>query len=194
MYLIASNRVYYYMSTIVMGLDPSIRSTGICIWDGEKHIYKLITSKATKKLQSIFPCNMVIHKDQKGLTGMEKELIKTYNVEQVLYEVFDILDEFKPEVLVMEGIAFGASGTIDQLAGLNYAIRFEARKRGIQVLIIPPTSLKHHTTGHGQSTKEVMIHLWHTLDPSMKAIKVDDLADAFHLCEYGIAYIDSIND
>ena len=57
--------------------------------------------------------------------------------------------------MAIEAIAFSANGSIDQLAGVNYAMRLAALGRGIEVRVINPTTLKLKVTGNGRATKDV---------------------------------------
>ena len=61
----------------------------------------------------------------------------------------------------IESIALSASGTIDQLSGLNYGIRYLLLKKyGLlpeNLGLITPTTLKKNSVGSGKAEKEVMV-------------------------------------
>lgn len=181
----------------VLGIDPSIRSTGLCIWRtnelGEStNDYFLITSKITKKMASIDDPHICIQsytsKDVKNLTSIGKEQSKTYNVKMISAYINNILMSFHPDYIVMEAIAYAANGTIDQLAGLNYVIRMSAMTLNIPIYIIPPTTIKMESVGNGQATKEIMIDTWQKLETKLNKdifnIKCDDLADAYFMAHF----------
>lgn len=178
---------------IIIGIDPSMRSTGMCIWDGNKHKYYLIAASPTKKLQNFsHPALRVVAYTPtpvKDRTSIGKEWAKTDNVETVVSAVRDILLIYKPEYVVVEAVAYGASGRIDELAGLNYAIRLVARGLDIPVYAVTPTSNKMHFSGNGQATKDIMVESWKACDPVAHELcnigkGPDDLADAYALCHY----------
>ena len=178
---------------IIVGIDPSMRSTGICIWDGYEHKYCLVAANPTKKLQKFSHRNLKVigytPTPVKDRTSIGKEWAKTDNVESVVSVIEKILLIYKPERVVVEAIAYGASGRIDELAGLNYAIRLVARKLGIPVYAVTPTSNKMHFAGNGQATKDIMVASWKACDPVAQALcdigkGPDDLADAYALCHY----------
>lgn len=178
------------MKNIVMGIDQSTNSTGICINDNDSNIYYLITSHATKKMKSIDVPFLNIIEYQKtpqtNLNSVQKEYVKGHNVWEISKIIGDIIDKHQPNIIITEAIAFQASGTIDQLAGLSYAIRMEAYKRNIPCLVIPPTSIKLQCVGSGTATKDLMIKTWEMLDDRFVniPIKKDDLADAYHMAHF----------
>lgn len=179
--------------TVLIGIDPSMRSTGICIWTGEEHKYYLIAAKPTKKLLKfkhqnlkVIPYNPV---EVKNKTAIGKENAKTDNVATVCHLIEKILYIYKPSRVTVEAIAYGANGRIDELAGLNYCIRLIAKKLDIPVYAVSPTTNKMEFTGNGQATKEMMVTSWQACDP--RAVELcdigkgpDDLADAYALCHF----------
>lgn len=173
---------------VKMGIDPSIQSTGICINEDGTNKYFLIASKPTKKLLatkherlSVIP---YAYRAQTNMNSWQREDAKARNVQHIAEEIRKLICQYQPEVIVMEAVAFQASGTIDMLAGLNYAIRLVAFEYNIPIYVLPPTTIKSKAVGNGQATKDMMIHMWNLLDPEMKDIqaKVDDLADAYFMC------------
>lgn len=175
----------------IIGIDPSIRSTGVCVWDMEedKHIYYLITAHATKKLLNRKELHILQyeHETQTGLTSIGKEIAKTKNVRNVVDRVESIIYYYRPEYIVMEAVAFAANGTIDALAGINYGIRMSADIINIPIYVIPPTTIKMESVGNGQATKEMMIETWLKLEPYMeplRTLKCDDLADAYFMAHF----------
>lgn len=182
------------MYTNIIGIDPSISSTGICITnESGSNRYVLIPARPTKKLMDTnipgldtFPYD---YKPQTGLTGIEKEIVKSHNVSCIGSIVDHMLCIYKPAYVVIEAVAFQANGTIDQLAGLNYLIRHLAWARNIPIYPVSPSAIKKAMVGDGGATKETMIRAWTSLDPLGKEIserikKCDDLADAFHMAHF----------
>ena len=74
---------------IVIGIDPSINSTGICIKRDDKILYYIIPSKMTKKMKvfdnkyiKILPYDK---HDVSGQDYMNKEVSKTYNIYNIIH-------------------------------------------------------------------------------------------------------------
>lgn len=141
----------------------------------------------------------------------QKEISKSLNVSNIL----DIIDQniFRPIFnknknniinVNIESIALSASGTIDQLSGLNYGIRYLLLKKyGLlpeTLGLITPTTLKKNSVGSGKAEKDIMVSSFKTLlskDQKNKNNKkllenieyfennlkwsIDDLADAYFL-------------
>ncbi len=177
---------------IIIGIDPSMRSTGVCVWTGSKHMYYLISSGATKKLQAFkhpdFKLLTYNPMPVKGRTSIGKEHSITYNIKCILDWTGSILDIYKPDMVVIEACAFAASGRVADLSGLNHCIRQLCLQRDIPVYCVPPTTNKLAFTGNGQATKEMMIESWKACDPISREfddiIKSDDIADAFSLAHF----------
>ena len=102
----------------------------------------------------------------------------------------------------IESIALSATGTIDQLSGLNYGIRYLLLKKyGLlpeNLGLITPTTLKKNSVGSGKAEKEVMVSSFKILfrdnNKNNKKLledleyfennlkwSIDDLADAYFL-------------
>lgn len=177
---------------IIMGLDPSMRSTGVCVWDGSEYKYFIVAANPTKKLLKFthpaFSVLAYTPESVKDRTSIGKEWAITENIASVCGMVEKILLIYKPEYVVMEACAFAAGGRVADLSGLNHVLRQTIRKMGIPVYAVPPTSNKLEFTGNGQATKDMMVEAWKACDyvanELLGAGKVDDLADAFALCRF----------
>lgn len=148
-----------------------------------------------------------------------KEISKSLNVSNIL----DIIDKnilspifnkykksgnnLKSLIVNIESIALSASGTIDQLSGLNYGIRYLLLKKyGLPIEnlgLITPTTLKKNSVGSGKAEKDIMVSsfklllskdknnknnknnkkLLENIEYFEKQLKwsIDDLADAYFL-------------
>lgn len=175
-----------------MGIDPSIRSTGICVWDGAGYKYFVVVANPTKKLLKFehpaFGVLAYTPESVKGKTSIGKEWAIADNIASVCGMVEKILLIYKPEYVVMEACAFAAGGRVADLSGLNHCLRQEVRRHGIPIYVVPPTSNKLEFAGNGQATKEMMVEAWKACDPVANELlgagKIDDLADAFALCRF----------
>jgi Holliday junction resolvasome RuvABC endonuclease subunit len=190
------------MISKILGIDQSINSTGICLYTSvyddcnilreENYEYWIIASKLTKKQEAFqHPRIHILHYDkQTGSDYETKEIAKTNNIYNICDIIHDIITEYKPDRLCMEGISYGSTGgaSVIDLAGLNYCIRATALTTGTGFRIASPMSLKKFATGNGGASKEEMVWAWKQCDRNISDIsdiKIDDLADAFFLAKYG---------
>lgn len=181
------------MDNVIIGIDPSINSTGICVVCGDTCKYYMIVSKMTKKMTQfksqfvkIFPYEKNIAKD---LEYKDKEISKTNNIYQICNIIDRIVEIYRPSMVLMEGISYGSTqgAALVDLAGLNYAIRMVLKKYNIPFEIIPPTSVKKFAVSIGNAEKDIIIDAWKRLDPkisNIKDIKIDDLADSYFIAHY----------
>ena len=179
----------------VIGIDPSINSTGICINLNDSYIYYLVTSKMTKKMMQFKHDKVEIlrydKQDTKDREYSDKELIKSINFYNLLKQIEMIIDKYHPSNVIMEGISYGSvsGSSLADLAGLNYIIRLLLVRKGVPFTIVSPTSLKKFVCANGQAEKDVIIESWKKMDVEISKItdiKIDDLADAFFLCNYTV--------
>ena len=179
--------------TKIIGIDPSINSTGICVWDGVTNKYYNIVSKMTKKLQA-FESNHIrilsYNKSEiKDKEYSDKEMAKTTNIYYICRHIQNLLTIYRPDMVIMEGVSYGSVGSaaLVDLSGLNFAIRMILAEMNIPFQIVPPTAVKKFATGNGQAEKDIIINAWKRLDNNIlniKDIKVDDLADSYFLAHY----------
>ena len=181
---------------IVMGIDPSINCTGVCVYDdvNETHYYYMIVAKMTKKMQQfeneyvkIISYNKQEYSKDDYIT---KEFKKSMNVHSICYYIRDIIQHHEPDLIQMEGISYGSKGSsaLADLAGLNFAIRMTILDESeLQFNILAPTTVKKFAVGNGSVEKDVMIESWKKIDKNIaniKDIKLDDLADSFFIARY----------
>jgi Holliday junction resolvasome RuvABC endonuclease subunit len=121
----------------------------------------------------------------------DKECTKTNNYLRIIGHLKNIIEKHKPERIIMEGISYGSvsGSSLVDLAGINFLIRSLCIQYGRPYTIVSPTSLKKFVCANGQADKEVIIDSWKRMDLNIndiKDIKIDDLADAFFLCNYTV--------
>lgn len=176
---------------ITIGIDLSIHSTGICIIQEEEKEGKSIPSfflilsdqkysktsvEAYHKNKNNNTIKVLFYEYSKCNNGngkqKQKEISKSLNVSNIL----DIIDQNIFKLIFkrngkrgkieninvnIESIALSASGTIDQLSGLNYGIRYLLLKKyGLPIEnlgLVTPTTLKKNSVGSGKAEKEVMV-------------------------------------
>lgn len=165
------------MKTKIIGLDLSINSTGIYSSDGKYHI---ITSKMTKEMSK---CEGVDIFEYNKVDDINK------NLEQIGDYILYVVEKFKPNLIVIEDVAMGAtfSRSLIDLTGLNYWVRCLLMKNNIRFITVPPTKWKKELIGNGQATKDLIIDAWRRITKNnIKLKKIDDIADAYFLCQYGL--------
>jgi Holliday junction resolvasome RuvABC endonuclease subunit len=183
--------IFLYM--VIMGIDPSINCTGVCIKDGYKYIYIMIPGKMTKKMINFKNDNIYISPynklETKGLDYEQKEEVKVKNMFQICNILEQLIKYYNVDYVCMEGISYGSVGSaaLVDLSGLNFTIRYMLKSNNIPFYIVSPTSLKKFAVANGAADKELMIYAWQNAEPSLKDvkdIKIDDLADAYFLSNY----------
>lgn len=188
----------------VLGIDPSINSTGVCInIDDRKTKYYIITNEGTmtkramKTIEENPPKDITYlfyEKTKDDANYNTREVCKLQNFIGIIEQIRWILKKEKPDIVFMEGISYGSMGTstaLVDLAGLNYLIRKTVYEhfKSYNINIVSPKELKSKSCGNGNAGKEEMIYLWLKCDPKMagyKDLKLDDLADAYFLTKLSV--------
>lgn len=180
----------------IMGIDPSMRSTGICVWNGTSNRYFLIVAHPTKKLLRYkHEALGILPYDPHPVTGLSsigKEQAISHNIKSVTDICSTLMKQYRPDLIVIESCAFGAAGRVADLSGLNHCIRYVAACEGIPIYAVPPTTNKLEFTGNGQATKEMMCDSWMVCDRNIphsdwsQALgkSIFDIADAYSLCHF----------
>ena len=178
----------------IIGIDPSINSTGVCVWDEKVNRYFLITSKMTKKML-LFKHDRInidnyIKKDTKDVDYSIKESNKFDNIYNICCCIQKVIDIYKPDIVYIEGVSYGSVGSaaLVDLSFLNSAIRLTLKLNHIPFTIVSPTSLKKFACANGQAEKLLMVDAWKRLDNigDLDGVKLDDLADSYFLAHYHV--------
>ena len=153
---------------IILGIDPSLTSTGICVMseDGEVLTTMAINSEfaGAKRLHDI------------------KEQIKP---------IVKIPPSEKP-ITFIEGYSFGSKNGREVLGELGGMIRLLLYETGVLFVNVPPTTLKKYATGKGTGDKVAMaigvIKGWGVDFPTT------DQTDAYALCQFGRGYLGLVDN
>lgn len=188
-----------------LGIDLSIQSTGICENGTKFHLIvsdNLYSKKTIESLKNTTFKHFKFYFYEHFHIKDQKEFNKSLNTYHIYKHLQSILKSIhKDSQVYMEGIAMGATGTIDQLSGINYLTRILLFNRGLpfdNLHIISPTTLKKHSVGKGDVDKLVMIEAFMTIISHLKnktlykeiqllqslKIKIDDIADSYFLSQY----------
>lgn len=99
-----------------------------------------------------------------------------------------LLDTYKPTLAVIEGYGYGNAFTLVTLVEIGTAVRLACKERNIDMVFIPPTSLKSFIgdgEGKGKISKDmIMLEVFKRwgFDPS-----TNNIADAYGLARIGKA-------
>lgn len=124
---------------VYMGVDQSLTGTGVAIYDGSAFHYHLFGTEKTKKTK----CPTIDRTRRLMILKSElRQLILRYN----------------PDIIGMEGMAFGAQGAaIFDIGGLSHMFRELFIEENRKFIIAPPTVIKKFWTGKGNANKMLMI-------------------------------------
>lgn len=177
--------------TTIIGIDPSINSTGICVNKNNKNVYYNIVSKRTKKLEKFNSkhINILFYEKNtdKSLNYNEKEVEKAKNIFYICNFIKKIIKKHKPTVVIMEGLSYGSNGQLGDLGGLNFSIRMVLLEMGVKFVIVPPTTWKKQQLGIAGAEKDIIVKAWKNIDKNIAnidEIKLDDLADSYFLAHF----------
>lgn len=124
---------------MLLGIDQSLTSTGITLFDGIEYSFELIQTEKTKKTK----CPTIDY---------------TRRLIQLKTRIAEIVEENNITHMAMEGMSYGSSGsTVFDLGGLSHLIRELFISKNIPFIVIPPKTLKKYWTGSGNANKELMI-------------------------------------
>jgi len=152
---------------ISAGFDLSLTGTGVIVLENDKIVKQhLIKSKPTPD-------------------GTPKD--EVLRILKIVDEIEKIVGIFKPEVAVIEGLAFMVRNAtaLVQLSALNYMIRSMLITYDTPFVIVAPTSLKKFVTGNGGAKKDVM--LIETFKRWGVTLLDDNICDSFGLAQIGLA-------
>ena len=165
------------MITRVLGIDPSTKTgIGELSLQIEDHILNVdyVTRMVTNKLDSKTQSNHL------------------QRVTALLADIMDITKTFKPDLIVLEGYSFSSKFVSFPLVEISAVIRWELFNRGLNFILVPPTTLKKFVTGKGNCKKDVM--RLETFKRWGVEAKTDDEIDAFGLSMFGAAYMGFLKD
>lgn len=151
---------------VILGLDLSLRGTGVCVLD--------ISHNKKPQASNFLYFNTI---DTARLFGMQR-------IEYIRNNIKLILEQYQPDLVVVEGYAYGARGrAVFDLGEIGGVIRHLLYTNQYSYKDVQPNSLKKFVTGDGTATKEQMMQ---SLGDRYGVLFGDDnQADAMGLCLYG---------
>lgn len=192
---------------MIIGLDLSINSTGVCLRKKNEVLYYLIVPKLTRKMGAI---NANKTARIRYITYDKIADLDSHNIRCISEKICNIIKELTQsrgscsetslqcnesediEGVVIEDVAMRANGrSIITLTLLNGYVRCMLDMMHISYKTVSPTSWKKRVLGNGQADKELTIYHWAKFDQEvcklMSAMncKMDDVADSYFLACYG---------
>ena len=145
--------MFDYPPNFFIGIDPSVRRTGISII-GPSTLY-----------------TQVIKPKVKGTNGRSLAFLRD--------TLTEIIRRYPPITgAAIEGPSYASFNRADDLGQVRGVYILTLHDAGIPVTVVPPTSLKLFTTGRGSATKEHMLAAARIVHPT---VQYDDEADAWGL-------------
>lgn len=177
------------------GVDFSLNSTGICIFDDltNQHTYFNLTRKVVKKnipLIENIGVNLVIHPNiQVDRTSENTKLLDAILTTDIIINLIKDCDK-----IGIEGVSFSSKGnSIAEISGYHYLLRAELHKLNIPFEVYPPKQIKKFA-GNGNADKDKMFEFFKNEDTQLanvindlciKLIKpMDDIIDAYFICKF----------
>ena len=155
-------------STVIVGIDPSLTGTAICVLDREEG--KLLHNETFKT----------------KLRGIERLIYIRDSLKTILISYINSISG-----VFIEGYGFGCRGAaIFDLGELGGVLRTMLYEGGFLYYNVPPTVLKMFVTGKGNSHKNVMLEqTFRRWNLGSEILTDDDQVDAYGLCQYGDSYL-----
>lgn len=148
---------------IVMGIDPSLTSTGVVVLENG---------------------NLILHET---LEVKEKGIARLLTLQNILQNKLQL---FSPSLVVVEGYAFARSNQAHQMGELGGMIRMLLTQKQVPWLEVAPSQAKKFATGKGNAAKELI--LMNVLKRWGVEFDSSDEADAFVLAKIGQAVLGDI--
>ena len=164
---------------LIIGIDPSLTSTGIVVLrDGKVEL--AVTTKNKPELGTIDRVRLIY--------------------ERIVCVAESLTDGEKwqaPDLIVIEGFSYGSKGrSVFDIAYLGWRIREELEwlkeQDNIPWLEVPPSQLKKFATGQGNANKEIILQQVY----KRWGVEFSDnnQADAYVLAQIGRAYLGGMDD
>jgi Holliday junction resolvasome RuvABC endonuclease subunit len=135
------------------GIDYSLTSPAICVWDNNFtlnplncKIYYLTSVKKSVLVNEFFVGK--IYPPKWSFEEERHDIISNW--------AFNIVFDVNPKKVFIEGYSYGSVGKVFNLAENMGLLKHKLWKNGFRFSEIPPTTIKKHATGKGNATKDIM--------------------------------------
>jgi crossover junction endodeoxyribonuclease RuvC len=151
----------------ILGIDQSYTSSGVVLLEDGELVkgHKFAANKETNRFAQAY---------------------------EIALHLAEIVDEHEPDIIAIEGLAFGMRGNVTRdLGGLQFVIISHLQEvKNYDVEIVAPTSVKKFATGSGRAKKNEMIdnlpedvYNYFTDLGLKKSTGLADLADAYWIAK-----------
>lgn len=138
------------MATFIAGIDYSMSSPGITIYDQSKPFkYEnclMFGYVNNKKLNQVYDKRIII--TQQTEYGINQE-----RFDYISDWAMTILNKFNVKFAIMEGYSYGSKGSVFEIAENGGLIKHKMWKSGIEFIIPSPSTVKKVFSGNGRANK-----------------------------------------
>lgn len=178
------------MSETFLGVDLSLTSPAVCVFNGSQF--------------DIADCKFYYLTDKKkfelATPQIMGELFPYYDCDQQRYDniaswVLNLAKANHASHVFIEDYSFGSTGRVFNIAENCGLVKHKLWVAGVPFTTIPPTVIKKHATGKGNSNKEVLQeHFKQKTGLDIKALlgmtdkqwnPSSDIIDSYFICGYG---------
>ena len=163
-----------------MGIDYSANFTGV--------VYDNILGNT----DYWFTSNLKRDKNNTKCTYLDKDMGTVQKVDTICDNIFGIINESRPDIVVMESPAFMASNQNATFQDGYAIIKYVLRTMGINYILVPPVSLKLFSCGNARAEKQdvaIGLNLAYNCNYYNDTTHWDNLFDADGLYRIGIHYL-----
>lgn len=183
----------------IVGIDYSITSPSICLYDSElggKMFYeKCIFHFRTGVKKTFDYVTQIKNKQYIVYKEHQKRLMGTPRHCQLASWSIDIIEEFNPDAIFIEGYAMAAKGMTFDIGENTGALKVELYKKDYDINVVAPSSIKKFATGKGNASKTNMFENFKKETrfnlPTILQVKnpesspCSDIVDSYFVCKYG---------
>ena len=182
--------------TVLAGIDYSMTSPALCVFDTEKGRY------CFENVDVYFRSNLArFELFKEGNVNGENH--KPFKCDMDRYDdisdwALSILDGAGVKKVFLEGYSFGSTGKAFHIAEHTAILKYNLWDSNIDIEILAPTTIKKFATGSGRASKENMyekfceenpsVGLQESLTPRSSNVinPVNDIVDAYYILKYGL--------
>lgn len=121
---------------IFVGLDVSLTATGVAIATAVNITTSRVESKAPKNATT------------------DQQIVRMQSIVARIVELIPVSDH---TIVAMEGPSFGSSLSQHTMGGIWWLVRDGLQHLGVEVWIVPPSTVKKYATGSGSAAKDKVL-------------------------------------
>ena len=180
----------------ILGVDYSLTSPGVCLYDTHLKSFKLFFVSDKKKLLNLACGHSIV-------TGFEYPLYRN-DLERYINLsnwVMSLIPDTSNVHVIIEGYSYGStSARLFQIAENAGCLKLQFHNKNIPFTVVPPTTIKKLATGKGNSKKEPVyeafvektgIDLKSLFETKAATISspISDLSDSYWMAQWGLIHL-----